>query len=91
MPKSKTKGHGSPSRFVGTKFLPFNEDNIQEDFVLSRNLKRRRLSMGQKAAIPLDWSEQIEFNPEPEKIKALGRPKGIVPEAGSRCGEPALL
>ena len=32
--------------------------------------------MGQKPAIELDWSEQIELSPEPEKTKALGGPKG---------------
>ena len=46
-----------------------------EEFVLSRNLRRRHLSVGQKAAIALDWSEQIGLNPEPEKTKASGRPK----------------
>jgi hypothetical protein len=50
-----------------------------EEFVLSRNLRRRHLSVGQKAAIALDWSEQID--PEPEKTKALGRPKGTLPLA----------
>ena len=57
-----------------------------EDFVLSRNLRRRHLSMGQKAAIALDWSEQIELNPESEKTKALGRPKGTVSEAAKYIG-----
>ena len=28
-----------------------------EEFVLSRNLRRRHLSVGQKAAIALEWSE----------------------------------
>jgi hypothetical protein len=32
-----------------------------EEFVLSRNLRRRHLSVGQKAAIALDWSEQIQI------------------------------
>jgi hypothetical protein len=31
-----------------------------EEFILSRNLRRRHLSVGQKAAIALEWSEQIE-------------------------------
>ena len=57
-----------------------------EDFVLSRNLRRRHLSMGQKAAIALDWSEQIELNPESEKTKALGRPKGTLSEAAKYIG-----
>ena len=57
-----------------------------EDFVLSRNLRRRHLSMGQKAAIALDWSEQIELNPDPEKIRPLGRPKGPLAEAAKYIG-----
>ena len=57
-----------------------------EDFVLSRNLRRRHLSMGQKAAIALDWSEQIELNPESERTKAVGRPKGTVSEAAKYIG-----
>jgi hypothetical protein len=67
----------------------FNENVAQgspEDFVLSRNLRRRHLSMGQKAAIALDWSEQIELNPEPEKTKGLGRPKGTLSEAAKYIG-----
>src|SRR5271165_2417671 len=57
-----------------------------EDFVLRRNLKRRYLSMGQKAAIALDWSEQFESNPESEKTKAAGRPKGTVSAAAKNIG-----
>jgi hypothetical protein len=57
-----------------------------EEFVLSRNLRRRHLSVGQKAAIALDWSEQIELNPEPEKTKASGRPKGTLSEAAKYVG-----
>jgi hypothetical protein len=57
-----------------------------EDFVLSRNLRRRHLSMGQKAAIALDWSEQIELSPESEKTKGVGRPKGTVSEAAKYIG-----
>jgi ParB-like nuclease family protein len=57
-----------------------------EDFVLSRNLRRRHLSVGQKAAIALDWSEQIELNPESEKTNAVGRPKGTVSEAAKYIG-----
>jgi hypothetical protein len=57
-----------------------------QDFVLSRNLRRRHLSMGQKAAIALDWSEQIELNAEPDKAKALGRPKGTLSEAAKYIG-----
>ena len=57
-----------------------------EDFVLSRNLRRRHLSIGQKAAIALDWSEQIEVSPESEKTNAVGRPKGTVSEAAKHIG-----
>jgi hypothetical protein len=48
----------------------------QEEFVLGRNLRRRHLSVGQKAAIALEWSDQIELSPEPEKNKERGKPKG---------------
>ncbi len=57
-----------------------------EEFVLSRNLRRRHLSVGQKAAIALDWAEQIELSPGPEKTKALGRPKGALSEAAKYIG-----
>jgi hypothetical protein len=57
-----------------------------EEFVLSRNLRRRHLSVGQKAAIALDWSEQIELSPEPEKNKERGRPKGSLSEAAKYIG-----
>jgi hypothetical protein len=57
-----------------------------EQFVLSRNLRRRHLSIGQKAAIALDWSEQIELGRQPEKTKALGRPKGALSEAAKNIG-----
>ncbi len=57
-----------------------------EEFVLSRNLRRRHLSVGQKAAIALDWSEQIELNPAPEKTKERGRPKGALSEAAKHVG-----
>src|SRR5271166_2803322 len=40
-----------------------------EEFVLSRNLRRRHLSVGQKAALALEWSDQIELNPAPDKTK----------------------
>jgi hypothetical protein len=57
-----------------------------EEFVLSRNLRRRHLSMGQKAAIALDWSEQNKLNPDPEKIRAAGRPKGALSQAAKHIG-----
>jgi hypothetical protein len=57
-----------------------------EQFVLSRNLRRRHLSVGQRAAIALDWSEQIELNPDSEKNKDRGRPKGALSEAAKKIG-----
>src|SRR5271157_5571580 len=63
---------------VKPKIEEFNEKAAKgsaEDFVLSRNLRRRHLSMGQKAALALDWSEQRELSPDPEKTKTSGRPK----------------
>jgi hypothetical protein len=68
------------------EFNTIDAKGSPEDFVLSRNLRRRHLSMGQKAAIALDWSEQIELNPESEKTKAVGRPKGTVSEAAKYIG-----
>ena len=56
-----------------------------EEFVLSRNLRRRHLSGGQKAAIALDWSERI-ISPKVEKTKVLGRPKGPIPDAARQIG-----
>ena len=57
-----------------------------EEFVLSRNLRRRHLSVGQKAAIALEWSEQIELSADPEKNKGRGRPKGTLSEAAKKIG-----
>ena len=42
--------------------------------------------MGQKSAIALEWSEQIELSPEPEKNKGRGRPKGALTEAARKIG-----
>jgi hypothetical protein len=42
--------------------------------------------LGQKAAIALEWSEQAELNPEPEKNKGRGRPKGTLTEAAKAIG-----
>jgi hypothetical protein len=66
------------------EFDPKTSRRNPEEFVLSRNLRRRHLSVGQKAAIALDWSEQID--PKPEKTKALGRPKGSLPLAAKYIG-----
>jgi hypothetical protein len=68
------------------EFNPKTAKGSPEDFALSRNLRRRHLSVGQKAAIALDWSEQIETSSEPEKAKALGRPKGALSEAAKYIG-----
>jgi ParB-like nuclease family protein len=57
-----------------------------EEFVLSRNLRRRHLSVGQKAAIALDWADQIELSPDTEKNKERGRPKGALSEAAKKIG-----
>src|SRR5271170_4087242 len=57
-----------------------------EEFVLSRNLRRRHLSVGQKAAIALEWSEQIELSAGPQKNKGRGRPKGTLSEGAKKIG-----
>jgi ParB-like nuclease domain len=57
-----------------------------EEFVLSRNLRRRHLSVGQKAAIALEWSEQIELSADPQKNKGRGRPKGTLSEGAKKIG-----
>ena len=57
-----------------------------EELILSRNLRRRHLSVGQKAAIALEWSEQIELSAGPEKNKGRGRPKGTLSEGAEKIG-----
>jgi hypothetical protein len=57
-----------------------------EEFVESRNLRRRHLSVGQKAAIALEWADQIKLSPEPKKNKERGRPKGALSEAAKYIG-----
>ena len=57
-----------------------------EEFILSRNLRRRHLSVGQKAAIALEWSEQIELSADPHKNKGRGRPKGTLSEGAKKIG-----
>ena len=74
---------------VKPRIEEFNEKATKgsaEEFVLSRNLRRRHLSMGQKAAIALDWSKQRESSPDPEKTKMSGRPKGALSEAAKCIG-----
>jgi hypothetical protein len=68
------------------EFNPKVAKRSPEEFVVSRNLRRRHLSVGQKAAIALDWSEQIKLNPGPDKTKARGRPTGPIPEAAKHIG-----
>ncbi len=68
------------------EFDPKSAKRTPEEYVLSRNLRRRHLSIGQKAAIALDWSEQMQFHPVPEKNKGRGRPKGPVSEAAKHVG-----
>ena len=57
-----------------------------EELILSRNLRRRHLSVGQKAAIALEWPEQIELSAGPEKNKGRGRPKGTLSEGAEKIG-----
>jgi hypothetical protein len=57
-----------------------------EEFVLSHNPRRRHLSVGQKAAIALEWSEQIELSADPQKNKGRGRPKGTLSEGAKKIG-----
>jgi hypothetical protein len=68
------------------EFNPKATTRSPSEFVLSRNLRRRHLSVGQKAAIALEWPEQAELNPEPEKNKGRGRPKGALTEAAKNIG-----
>jgi hypothetical protein len=57
-----------------------------EEFVVSCNLRRRHLSVGQKSVIALEWSEQIELSADPQKNKERGRPKGTLSEAAKKIG-----
>ena len=57
-----------------------------EEFVLSRNLRRRHLTVGQKAAIALEWADQIALRPNSDKSKSTGRPRGAVLEAAKHIG-----
>ena len=67
-------------------FSALSTGRSPEEFVLSRNLRRRHLGVGQKAAITLEWSEQIELSADPEKNKGRGRPKGTLSEAAKKIG-----
>jgi ParB-like nuclease family protein len=77
-------------QMVGVKprFEEFNPKSAQrspEEFVLSRNLRRRHLSSGQKAAIALEWADQLELRPRTD-AKTKGRPRGAVLEAAKHIG-----
>jgi hypothetical protein len=39
-----------------------------------------------KAAIALEWSEQIQLSPNPEENRRQGRPKGALTEAAKNIG-----
>ena len=68
------------------QFNPKATKRSPSEFVLSRNLRRRHLSVGQKSAIALEWAEQVELNPEPEKNKGRGRPRGALTEVAKNIG-----
>jgi hypothetical protein len=68
------------------EFNPKIAKRSPEEFVLSRNLRRRHLSTGQKAAIALEWADQIELNPMADKTKTTGRPRGAVLVAAKHIG-----
>jgi hypothetical protein len=42
--------------------------------------------VGQKAAIALEWADQIKLSPEPKKNKERGRPKGALSKAAKYVG-----
>jgi ParB-like nuclease domain len=78
-------------QMVGVKprfeeFDPRTAKRSPEEFVLSRNLRRRHLSTGQKAAIALEWADQLELSPRPEIAKNAGRPRGALLEAAKHIG-----
>src|SRR6516164_6959431 len=68
------------------EFNPKATKRSPSEFVLSRNLRRRHLSVGQKAAIALEWSEQIELSADPEKNKGRGRPKATLTDVAKNIG-----
>ena len=78
-------------QMVGVKprfeeFNPKSAKRSPEEFVLSRNLRRRHLSAGQKAAIALEWADQLELRPRSENARTTGRPRGAVREAAKHIG-----
>jgi hypothetical protein len=68
------------------EFNPKTSRRSPEELILSRNLRRRHLSVGQRAVLALEWSEQVELNPNPEKKRGRGRPKGALSEAAQKIG-----
>lgn len=68
------------------EFSAVKAERSPEEFVLSRNLRRRHLSVGQKAAIALEWADQLESRPKSDKNKRTGRPRGAVLEAAEHIG-----
>jgi ParB-like nuclease domain len=78
-------------QMVGVKprfeeFNPKAAKRSPEEFVLSLNLRRRHLSTGQKAAIALEWADQLELSPRSSGAKTTGRPRGAVLEAAKHIG-----
>jgi ParB-like nuclease domain len=68
------------------EFKPKTAKRSPEEFVLGRNLRRRHLSTGQKAAIALEWADQLELSPRAENAKNAGRPRGALLEAAKHIG-----
>ena len=68
------------------EFNPKTAKRNPEEFVLSRNLRRRHLSTGQKAAIALEWADQLELSPRSGNAKSAGRPRGALLEAAKHIG-----
>jgi ParB-like nuclease domain len=75
---------GAKPRFE--EFNPKISNRSPEEFVLSRNLRRRHLSTGQKAAIALEWADQFELSPRTQNAKNTGRPRGALLEAAKHIG-----
>ena len=68
------------------EFNPKTAKRSPEEFVLSCNLRRRHLSTGQKAAIALEWADQLELSPRSGNAKSAGRPRGALLEAAKHIG-----
>jgi hypothetical protein len=68
------------------EYDPKTTKRSPEELVVSRNLRRRHLSGGQKAAIALEWSEQVELSPNVEEKGGRGRPKGALSKAAQKIG-----